>query len=101
MGLGNATRALKAGVFMQKLEPFGQIAIGMRFCEEEDVQEALAAQGKLKAEEKEHKLIGMILLEQGALSTAQLIQILQYYQHSGRVPGDGDEFAGPDNPSLN
>ena len=79
---------------MAKYEPFGQIAIRMGFCAEEDIEKALEVQRGLKVEEKEHKLIGMILLEMRALSTTQLIQILQYYDHSARVPEleyDGEE----------
>lgn len=71
---------------MAKLEPFGQIAIRLGFCTQEDIDQALDAQKQLRADEKEHKLIGMILLEMRALSTTQLIQILQYYDHSARVP---------------
>ena len=71
---------------MAEVEPFGQIAVRMGFCSQEDIDAALEAQRQLSAQQKEHKLIGMILLEMRALSTAQLIQILQYYEHSGRVP---------------
>lgn len=71
---------------MAKYEPFGQVAIRLGFCTQEDVDSALEVQQALKAEEKEHKLIGMILFENRALSTTQLIEILQYYDHSARVP---------------
>jgi hypothetical protein len=71
---------------MANVEPFGQVAIRMGFCGQDDVDEALEVQRNLNAENKEHKLIGMILLESGALSTDQLIQILKYYDHPARVP---------------
>ena len=71
---------------MSQTEPFGQVAIKMGFCQQTDVDHALEVQKGLKSAEKEHKLIGMILLEDGALSTDQLIQILKYYDHSARVP---------------
>ena len=77
---------------MAKYEPFGQVAVGMGFCTQADVDAALEVQRNLKAEEKEHKLIGMILLELRALSTTQLIQILQYYEHSAKVPQLEDEL---------
>ncbi len=78
---------------MAKLEPFGQIAIKMGFCNQTDVDTALEIQGKLGQEGKEHRLIGLILLETGALSTTQLIEILQYYEHSGRVPSLEDDIS--------
>lgn len=71
---------------MSQTEPFGQVAIKMGFCSQEDVDHALTLQRSLRSEDKEHKLIGMILLEDGALSTDQFIQILKYYDHSARVP---------------
>jgi len=76
---------------MTKYEPFGQVAIRMGFCTQEDVDKALEIQAALKAQQKEHKLIGLILLETGALSTTQLIQVLQYYEHSARVLAIEDE----------
>ena len=78
---------------MVKLEPFGQVAVKMGFCTQEDVKKALETQRGLSLEGKEHKLIGLILLEIGALSTTQLIQILQYYEHGARVPELEDETA--------
>jgi len=78
---------------MAKFEPFGQIAIKMGFCTQDDVDRALAIQEGLAPEGKEHRLIGLILLETGALSTTQLIEILQYYEHSARVPQLEDEVA--------
>ncbi|MCD6405870.1 MAG: hypothetical protein J7M19_08585 [Planctomycetes bacterium] len=80
---------------MVKTEPFGQIAVRMGFCTQEDIDLALEAQKQLKADEKEHKLIGMILLEMRALSTTQLIQILQYYDHSAAVPTLEEEPPAP------
>jgi len=71
---------------MANVEPFGQVAIKMGFCTQEDVDKALDVQRSLREEDKEHKLIGMILLEMRALSTAELIQMLKYYDHSARVP---------------
>ncbi len=71
---------------MSETEPFGQVAVRMGFCSQEEVERALAFQRGLRSGERDHKLIGMILLENGALSTDQLIQILKYYDHSARVP---------------
>ncbi|MHC4712191.1 MAG: hypothetical protein ACYTAN_02830 [Planctomycetota bacterium] len=71
---------------MVEMEPFGQIAIRLGFCTQKDIDEALDIQKQLNADQKEHKLIGMILLETRALSTTQLIEILQYYEHAAKVP---------------
>jgi hypothetical protein len=76
---------------MPKLEPFGQVAVKMGFCTQEDVTNALETQRGLSVAGKEHRLIGLILLEMGALSTTQLIQILQYYEHGAKVPDLGEE----------
>ena len=78
---------------MPKYEPFGQVAVKMGFCSQEDVEKALEIQKGLPAQGKEHRLIGLILLESGALSTTQLIQILRYYDHSTEVPQLEDEAA--------
>jgi hypothetical protein len=76
---------------MAVYEPFGQVAVRLGFCSQQDIDAALAAQKQLNADQREHKLIGMILLEMGALSTTQLIEILQYYNHSEKVPVLEDE----------
>ena len=81
---------------MSETEPFGQIAIRMGFCTQEDVDSALAEQQRLSQEGKKHKLIGMLLLERRALSTAQFIQILKYYEHPGRVPSLEEDTGSPE-----
>jgi len=65
---------------MGKFKPFGEIAVGLGFCSSEDVEKGLETQRGLKRKGKKHKLIGMILLERGAISSAHLIQILKYYE---------------------
>lgn len=69
---------------MGKFRPFGEIAVGLGFCSREDVEKGLEIQRDLKRKGKKHKLIGMILLETGAISSAQLIQILKYYEEKGK-----------------
>ncbi len=81
---------------MAEVEPFGQIAVRMGYCSQEDIDAALETQRQLSAQEKEHKLIGMILLEMRALSTTQLIQILQYYEHPAKVPTVDDDPSADD-----
>jgi len=64
----------------KKYEPFGKVAVKLGFCSTEDVHRALEIQKNLPKEQKEHKLIGMIMLEEGIISNEQLIAILKYYQ---------------------
>lgn len=65
---------------MHSYEPFGKIAIKLSVCTPEDVEKALDIQRNLSATGREHKLIGMIMLEAGMISSAQLIDVLRYYE---------------------
>lgn len=58
-------------------EPFGQVAIRKGYVSEPQVQNALAHQRELRERGEKHKLIGLILLEMGALGTTELIDILK------------------------
>jgi len=64
---------------MAGAEPFGQVAIRMGFVTEAHVQAALDIQASMERTRKERRLIGMIMLETGMISTDQLIAILKYY----------------------
>jgi hypothetical protein len=64
----------------KKYEPFGKVAVKLGFCTTDSVCRALEIQKNLPKEQKEHKLIGMIMLEEGIISNQQLIAILKYYQ---------------------
>ncbi len=64
---------------MSDREPFGEVAVKLGQVTREQVKEALKIQENLRHEGQEHKLLGMILLEQGYLSTTGLIEILKYY----------------------
>ena len=64
----------------KKTKPFGEIAIGMGFSTKEDVDKALEIQRQLKERKEPHKLIGMIMLEEGMIDTSQLIEILRFYE---------------------
>jgi hypothetical protein len=70
---------------VSRFKPFGEIAVGLGFCSREDVEKGLEVQRELKRARKKHKLIGMILLESGAISSAQLIQILRYYEEEAEA----------------
>lgn len=60
-----------------KREPFGQVAVRRGVVSEQQVHEALTLQRRLHESGEKHKLIGMILLEMGALDTTDLIDILK------------------------
>ena len=67
-------------------ERFGERAVRMGFVTEAEVREALRLQRSLAGEKKPHMLIGLVLLEMGALTNEQLIEILKSYEdESGRV----------------
>ena len=56
---------------------FGRVAVGKGFVTEFQIDSALRQQRKLGEEGAKHKLIGMVLLEMGALGTTELIDILK------------------------
>ena len=67
-------------------EKFGERAVRMGFVTEDEVRGALERQRSLAAEGRPHMLIGMVLLEMGALANDQLIQVLKSYEdESGTV----------------
>ncbi len=57
-------------------ERFGNIAIAKGFITPEKLLDALRIQVQEETEEKQHRLIGQILLEQGVISGAQIQQVL-------------------------
>ena len=59
---------------------FGEIAVSKKFVRTEDVEKALDIQKKL-IQQDNHQLIGIIMLNEGMITNAQLIEILQYYDH--------------------
>jgi len=61
-------------------EPFGEVAIKLGFITRRELKSALETQERrIHKGEKRHP-IGMIMIEQGLIDTAQLIQILRYYE---------------------
>ena len=64
---------------MIKVEQFGQIAKRMGFVAEPQIQAALDIQDTMTKNGKQRKLIGMIMLETGMISSEQLIDILKHY----------------------
>jgi hypothetical protein len=61
-------------------ERFGERAVRMGFIIEADVEAALDRQRELASERKPHMLIGLVLLQMGALANDQLIAILKSYE---------------------
>ena len=79
---------------MSSFEPFGQVAIKLGFVTPNQVESALDIQRSLEHSGRGRKLLGMILMETGLLSSAQLIEILQYYDHHRSAAGakaDGEQ----------
>jgi hypothetical protein len=58
-------------------EQFGQVAMRKGYVSERQVHDALARQRELTQGGSPHKLIGMIMLEMGALGTTELIDVLR------------------------
>ena len=61
-------------------ERFGERAVRMGFVTEEQVHQALERQWSLAAEGRPHMLIGLVLLEMGAISNDRLIRVLKSYE---------------------
>ena len=59
---------------------FGERAVKAGFCTAKDVEKAVAFQQDLARRGLPHKLIGLVLLESGAISTEQLIRVLKTYE---------------------
>ncbi len=76
---------------MSSFEPFGQVAIKLGFVTASQLESALDIQKSLERSGKGRKLLGMILMEIGLLSSAQLIEILQYYEHRRSAAGARSE----------
>lgn len=61
----------------EKKRRFGEIAVRAGFISEDDVHKALARQKEIASNGGNHKLMGIIMLELGLLSNAQLIHVLK------------------------
>ncbi len=70
---------------MEKPELFGKIGVRLGFIRSNDVDKALKIQEDLKKKYKPHKLIGIILLEMGALGTTELIAVLKEIEEQRRL----------------
>lgn len=61
----------------QAKEPFGRAAVRMGLVSDAQVTRALSVQRENTAAGRPHKLIGMVMLEIGALGTTELISVLR------------------------
>jgi hypothetical protein len=74
---------------MTDRELFGEIAVRKGFCSRVAISKALCRQRCLRKKER-HQLIGMILLEQGAIDNSQLISILRHIDMLRPASGPGE-----------
>lgn len=62
---------------------FGEIAVAKGFCALKDVDQALRIQRDQDQKGERHRLLGIIMIEEGLLSTTQLIEILKDFEKAG------------------
>jgi len=70
----------------KRRQPLGVIAIQMGFVTHGQVQKALAIQAQEDTLNKEHRLIGRILKDQGYISDDQIYQVLGAMHRNGMRP---------------
>ena len=64
---------------------FGQIAIEKGYITEEQVDTALQVQKEMDSRGERHKLIGVIMLDLGMLTSEQIVDILKAFEeHASR-----------------
>lgn len=63
---------------------FGEAIVQAGHVDRDTVDKALEIQRKRDAIGESHKLLGLIMLEMGAISNEQLIQTLKYMQKTSR-----------------
>jgi hypothetical protein len=64
-------------------DPFGEMAVRLGYCTGKDVRDALNQQQELSSGEDEQKRIGAIMLEDGILTSEQVISILRMLDQQG------------------
>jgi len=68
--------------------PFGMIAVQMGFVTKEQVEKALKIQAEEDQLNKEHRLIGRILKDEGYISDEQIYQVLGAMHRNGMHPAN-------------
>jgi len=74
---------------MAKLKRFGEIAIERGWTTESQVEKALAIQKKEDEAGEKHRLIGIIMLAEGFISTTDLISTLKKMDSEKKLTNDG------------
>jgi hypothetical protein len=69
---------------LKKRLRFGEAIVAAGHVDRDIVERALDIQRKRDAIGESHKLLGLIMLEMGAISNEQLIQTLKYMQKASR-----------------
>lgn len=64
-------------------DPFGEMAVRLGYCTGKDVRDALNQQQELSSGDEEQKRIGAIMLEDGILTSEQVISILRMLDQQG------------------
>jgi hypothetical protein len=59
---------------------FGDLAVAKGFCTAKDVAKALKLQAAQDKRGERHRLLGILMIQEGILSTAQLIELLKGLQ---------------------
>lgn len=68
--------------------PFGVIAVQMGFATKDQVEKALKIQAEEDKMNKEHRLIGRILKDEGYISDDQIYRVLGVMHRDGMQPPD-------------
>ena len=74
-------------------ERFGAVAVRKGFASAHQVSQALTLQGGRAAADLPHRLIGMIMLESGALGTTELSEVLR--EMNAPISSGGDPRPAP------
>ena len=61
---------------------FGEMAVARGYCTPKDVDRALKLQHEQDERGEKHRLLGILMIQEGLLSTAQLIEILKAYEQA-------------------
>lgn len=55
---------------------FAEMAVRKEYCSQEDIDAALAIQAEKEDHEQHHKMLGLILLQEGLIDNSQFIDLL-------------------------
>ena len=75
---------------MVKLKRFGEIAVDKGFCTNDQIERALRIQNEEERANVQRRLIGLILLAEGFISNAQLIEMLKIMDTEAKLGTETD-----------